>query len=139
MFARRHPLILSLALALAGPAATAAQAPHIAKPRPAPPVPSNMPSLPPAIIDDKLAIGGDDVKARQVQTRLSVDVHINGHGPYHFLVDSGADTSVVGLRIVREVDGALRRAGGALRQSGQEIWPFPPLRNATKRDSKVPR
>ena len=37
------------------------------------------------------------------------------------------------------VDGALRRAGGALRQSGQEIWPFPPLRNATKRDSKVPR
>jgi len=103
MFARRHPLILSLALALAGPAATAAQAPHIAKPRPAPPVPSNMPSLPPAIIDDKLAIGGDDVKARQVQTRLSVDVHINGHGPYHFLVDSGADTSVVGLRIVREL------------------------------------
>jgi len=103
MVVRRQFLILSLALLLAGHAGTAAQAPRIGKPRPAPPGPSTMPPLPPATIDDKLAIGGQDVKARRVETRLSVDVSINGHGPYHFLVDSGADTSVVGLHIVREL------------------------------------
>jgi predicted aspartyl protease len=59
--------------------------------------------LPPAIIDNTLAIGGQDVKARQVETRLTVEVHINGHGPYQFLVDSGADTSVVGSRIARDL------------------------------------
>ena len=62
-----------------------------------------MPALPPAIIDDTLAIGGQDLKARQVETRLSVEVLINGHGPYRFIVDSGADTSVVGLRIARDL------------------------------------
>jgi predicted aspartyl protease len=62
-----------------------------------------MPPLPPAIIDDRLAIGGQDVKARRVETRLTVEVHINGHGPYQFVVDSGADTSVVGLRIARDL------------------------------------
>ena len=62
-----------------------------------------MPALPPAIIDDTLAIGGNDLKAREVETRLSVEVNINGHGPYRFIVDSGADTSVVGLRIARDL------------------------------------
>jgi hypothetical protein len=62
-----------------------------------------MPALPPAAIDDTLAIGGQDLKAREVETRLSVEVRINGRGPYHFIVDSGADTSVVGLRIVRDL------------------------------------
>jgi predicted aspartyl protease len=81
----------------------AVQAPRISKPRPAPPGPSTMPPLPPAVIDNALAIGGDDVKARKVETRLSVEVLVNGRGPYHFLVDSGADTSVVGLRIAREL------------------------------------
>jgi len=103
MFVPRHSLILLLALFMAGPAGTAAQAPRISKPRPAPPSVSTMPPLPPAIIDDRLAIGGQDIKARQVETRLSVEVHINGHGPYQFLVDSGADSSVVGLRIAREL------------------------------------
>jgi len=62
-----------------------------------------MPPLPPAIIDDTLAIGGQDVKARRVETRLTVEVHINGHGPYQFVVDSGADTSVVGRRIAYDL------------------------------------
>jgi predicted aspartyl protease len=60
-----------------------------------------MPQLPPATLDNSLAIGGEDVKARKVETRLSVEVRVNGHGPYNFLVDSGADSSVVGLRIAR--------------------------------------
>jgi len=62
-----------------------------------------MPPLPPAIIDDTLAIGGEDVKARRVETRLTVEVRINGHGPYQFLVDSGADTSVIGRRIAHDL------------------------------------
>jgi predicted aspartyl protease len=60
-----------------------------------------MPPLSPAVIDPTLAIGGTDVKARTSETRLSVDVRINGRGPYHFVVDSGADTSVVGLQIAK--------------------------------------
>jgi hypothetical protein len=60
-----------------------------------------MPPLSPAVIDPTLSVGGTDVKARTSETRLSVDVRINGRGPYHFVVDSGADTSVVGLQIAR--------------------------------------
>jgi len=103
MFALRHRLVLSLALLVASRAGVAAEAPRIGKPRPAPSSVSTMHPLPPAIIDDTLAIGGHDVKARQVETRLSVEVHINGHGPYQFVVDSGADTSVVGWRIARDL------------------------------------
>jgi predicted aspartyl protease len=62
-----------------------------------------MPPLPPAVIDDTLAIGGEDINARKVNTRMTVEVRVNGRGPYRFLVDSGADTSVVGLRIAREL------------------------------------
>jgi len=103
MFAPRHGLVLLLALLVASRVGVAAQAPRISKPRPAPPSVSTMPPLRPAIIDDTLAIGGQDVKARQVETRLTVEVHINGHGPYQFVVDSGADTSVVGWRIARDL------------------------------------
>jgi hypothetical protein len=88
--------------ALAGGAP--AQPPKISKPRPAPPGPSTMPPLPPAAIDESLAIGGDDIGARKVETRLSVEVRVNGRGPYMFVVDSGADTSVVGLRIARDLE-----------------------------------
>jgi len=95
---------LALALtfsAAAGDVAGAAPAARIRKPTPA--APSNMPPLPPAVIDDTLGIGGEDIKARKVRTRMTVEVRVNGRGPYHFLVDSGADTSVVGLRIAREL------------------------------------
>ena len=80
-----------------------AQAPTIAKPRPAPPGPSTMPPLPPAQIDDKLAIGGDAINARKVESRMTVDVQVNGRGPYHFVVDSGADTTAVGLKVARDL------------------------------------
>ena len=93
---------MRLALTLAATAAVAAtNAPQIGKPRPAPPGPSTMPPLPPAQIDNNLAIGGNDINAKQVETRMTVDVRVNGTGPYRFLVDSGADTSVVGLRIAQ--------------------------------------
>ena len=102
----RHSLILGLGLmflGLTGDVDAAAQAPQISKPRPAPPLRSPLPPLPPAAIDGTLAIDGDDINARKVETRLSVEVRVNGRGPYQFLVDSGADTSVVGLRIARDL------------------------------------
>jgi hypothetical protein len=80
-----------------------AQPPKISKPRPAPPSNATLPPLPPAVIDDALAVGGEDVDARKIETRLSVEVRVNGKGPYQFIVDSGADTSVVGLRIARDL------------------------------------
>lgn len=85
-------------------APASAQPVRISKPKPAPAtaVP-NVAPLPPASIDNNLAIGGEDVKARQVDTRLSVDVHVNGRGPYRFVVDSGADTSAVGLRMAQDL------------------------------------
>lgn len=79
------------------------QAPRIEKPRPAPSVPPDVPPLPPAVFDKTLSVGGSDIKAREESSRLSVDVEVNGHGPYHFVVDSGADTSAVGLRIAHDL------------------------------------
>jgi hypothetical protein len=74
---------------------------QISKPRPAPPEVQPVLPLPPAEFDNKLAIGGADVKARKVDTRLNVEVLVNGRGPYRFVVDSGADTSVIGLRLAK--------------------------------------
>ncbi|HET7606732.1 MAG TPA: retroviral-like aspartic protease family protein [Sphingomicrobium sp.] len=100
----RRALLLAVGLILVGPAIGAATAPpRIGKPRPAPPTPPNVPPLPPAHFDPTLAVGGKDLQARKVETRLSVEVHVNGRGPYRFIVDSGADTSVVGLRIARDL------------------------------------
>ena len=102
----RCTLLLAAALtvsAVAGDASTAAQAPNISKPKPAPPGPSSMRPLTPAAIDNSLLIGGDDINGRQRETRMGVPVMVNGRGPYHFVVDSGADTSVVGLRVARDL------------------------------------
>jgi|tagenome__1003787_1003787.scaffolds.fasta_scaffold20965113_2 hypothetical protein len=99
---RRFSLLLALSLLGSATTATvfaAAQAPRVGKPRPAPPAPSTMAPLPPAVIDNSLVIGGDDLKARKAETRMTVETRVNGNGPYRFVVDSGADTSVVGLKI----------------------------------------
>ncbi|NUR45671.1 MAG: hypothetical protein HOP91_05885 [Sphingomonas sp.] len=102
--------LIGLALAavaaplLLGAATTTADPPVISKPRPAPDTPANLPPLPPAQFDSNLAIQGQDLKAHEVSTRLNVDVRVNGRGPYRFVVDSGADTSVVGLRIARDLE-----------------------------------
>jgi hypothetical protein len=90
--------------AATGDVGGAAEPPKIGKPRPAPATPPDVPPLPPAVFDPTLAVGGDEVAARKVETRLSVDVQINGRGPYKFIVDSGADTSAVGLRIARDLE-----------------------------------
>ena len=87
--------------ALGGDDPGAAQSPKISKPVQVPS--TQMPPLPPAVIDNTLIIGGEDINAKKISTRMTVDVMVNGRGPYRFLVDSGADTSVVGLRIARDL------------------------------------
>lgn len=106
MSSPRRLLILGLGLTLLGSvpcAGTAAEPPRIGKPRPAPPTPPQVAPLPPAVFDPTLAVGGEDLKARKIESRLSVNVLVNGRGPYRFIVDSGADTSVVGLRIAHDL------------------------------------
>lgn len=72
---------------------------HAEKPRKPLDPAAKMPPLKPAVIDDTLAIGGEEIAARKVNSRLTVEVGINGTGPYRFVVDSGADTSVISHRL----------------------------------------
>jgi hypothetical protein len=131
---------LMLSVVTADVAATA-QAPGSNKPKHI--RPGKMPPLPPAVIDDALAIGGDDINARMIRTRMTVQVMVNGRGPYHFLVDSGADTSVVGLRIARDLQ---LRAGAPLVLNGMtatsivdSVWVDElQLGQSTIRDLEVP-
>ena len=103
MITSRCATFLAIGLLISAPIAEPVRArpPRIGRPVPVGPSPGVMPPLSPAVIDPTLSVGGTDVKARTSETRLSVDVRINGRGPYHFVVDSGADTSVVGLQIAR--------------------------------------
>ncbi len=61
------------------------------------------PAIPPAQLDDTLEVTGEEVGARQVQSRMLVPVEINGAGPYRFIVDSGADRSVIGSDLARRL------------------------------------
>lgn len=97
-FRPRFVLALGLAfLALGGSVVESASAAR--KPRNAPT--TNLPPLPPAVIDDTLVIGGDELDARKLRTRMTVGVQVNGRGPFRFVVDSGADTSVIGASVAR--------------------------------------
>lgn len=62
--------------------------------RPTPP--AEQPFIKPATIDDTLEVTGDSIAAKQINTRMLVDVQIDGKGPYGFFVDSGADRTVIG-------------------------------------------
>lgn len=66
--------------------------------------PSTLPALPIAAIDDSLSIKGADISAKTETTRMTVETMINGHGPFRFVVDSGADSSVVGLGIAKSLN-----------------------------------
>ena len=90
-----------IASAMAGDAAAVAQAPKTHKSTPVPP--QKMDPLPPAVIDNSLLIGGEDIDARKSRSRMTVEVKVNGRGPYQFLVDSGADSSVISIDLAREL------------------------------------
>lgn len=61
------------------------------------------PTIPLATLDDTLEISGDDLAASEKGSRLFIEVQIDGRGPYRFLVDSGADRSVVGLGVADQL------------------------------------
>lgn len=77
-------------LALIAVAALAAQPAEPAEP---------LPKIPPATIDNSLEVTGEALAAEERRSRLFIDVMINDKGPFNFLVDSGADRSVVGSGI----------------------------------------
>lgn len=66
------------------------------------PVPAG-PTIPPAEIDNSLEITGDALDAEALRNRLFIDVGVNGAGPFRFLVDSGADRSVVSLDLAQRL------------------------------------
>lgn len=92
---RHTACALALGLSVAG---SGSAAPPVGKQSHSPPPPTTLPPLTPAQIDDTLGIEGEKIDARKVRTRMTVAVGLNGRGPYRFVVDSGADTSVVGAR-----------------------------------------
>lgn len=99
-FAAASLLVVSGAATSAQQATTAEVVPAATEPaRP----PSWMRPLTPAEIDNTLEIGGQDIAARKVRSRMTVAVNVNGAGPYRFVVDSGADSSVLGQRIARQL------------------------------------
>ncbi|TRW17141.1 retroviral-like aspartic protease family protein [Glacieibacterium frigidum] len=71
--------------------------------------------IPPATLDDSLEVTGEGLAARQIRSRMLVSVGIDGKGPYRFLVDSGADRTVVGSGLARDL--GLAPAGSAVLQS----------------------
>ncbi|WP_242149136.1 aspartyl protease family protein [Sphingomonas sp. BAUL-RG-20F-R05-02] len=81
------------------------------------PEPSSLAPLPLATLDETLDIAGDPLNAAEVRTRLTLPVAVNGVGPFRFVVDSGADRSVVGLRLAARLrlrpEGCLRLHGMA--------------------------
>ena len=60
-------------------------------------------AIPSASVDDSLEVVGESVEARQIRTRMTVGVTVNGQGPFRFMVDSGADRSVVGAALARRL------------------------------------
>ena len=60
-------------------------------------------SIAPATLDDRLEVVGEGLAARQVRSRMLVAVGIDGTGPYRFLVDSGADRTVIGSALARDL------------------------------------
>jgi predicted aspartyl protease len=83
------PLFAALALAAAPPATVVE--------------PAVVPRIPPAVIDNSLEVAGDALAAEQVRTRMFITVDVDGKGPFRFLVDSGADRSVIGLDLAGQL------------------------------------
>jgi len=70
----------------------------------APIAPSGASNLRTATIDDCLTVKGRELAARMLDTRMSIGVEINGNGPFRFLVDSGADRSVISVTLARRLN-----------------------------------
>lgn len=99
MSSASKPLISRVTRSIALGALLLAADAGLSNPRKPLPAEARMPPLKPAVIDDTLVIGGQELAARKIRSRLLVEVGVNGSGPYRFVVDSGADTSVISNRL----------------------------------------
>lgn len=100
---RRMLLLVAAWCALPAAAAPVALIDGAVPPERVDPENARMPTLSTAELDDTLAIGGTEIDGKKVVSRMTVPVRVNGTGPYKFIVDSGADTSVMGERIARNL------------------------------------
>lgn len=91
----RCPVWLPVVLLFLGAAQAPQREPPVTPPTAIPPI---VP-VAPAALDDSLDITGDSIEAWQLQNRMTVPVMVNDHGPYRFIVDSGADRTAIGLRL----------------------------------------
>ncbi len=69
----------------------------------APEPPPHVPMIPPASIDNTLEITGESLAAQELRNRLFIDVRVNDRGPFRFLVDSGADRSVISIALAERL------------------------------------
>ena len=69
----------------------------------APPPPPPPPLIPPAQIDNTLEVAGAPVRVRVTNSRMTVPVFVNRQGPFRFLIDTGADRSVIGTAVARQL------------------------------------
>ncbi len=100
----RTALRLLLAAGMAATAVQArAQAPAKGSVPPSAPPPPEQVFIKPATIDDTLEVTGAPVAAKEVNTRMQVGVSVDGHGPYRFMVDSGADRTVIGETLAQRL------------------------------------
>jgi hypothetical protein len=90
---------LGLGIALVAPLGAQVQTPS---PRP-PAEPAPTPFISTATIDDSLEILGETLAARNSRSRMTVGVMVNGQGPFRFLVDSGADRTVIGAALAQKL------------------------------------
>jgi predicted aspartyl protease len=64
----------------------------------------NHPMIPTATIDSSLEVNGQTLKAQDLMSRMLIRVKVNDRGPYLFIVDSGADRSVVGANLAERLE-----------------------------------
>src|SRR5207253_2932419 len=81
----------------------AASMPAFAQSPPPSPPPAESIFIKPATIDNNLEVTGENLAAREVNTRMRVSVMVNDKGPFGFFVDSGADRTVVGLALAQRL------------------------------------
>ena len=65
--------------------------------------PAVVPKIAPAVVDNSLEVAGDPLAADQVRSRMFIAVDVDGKGPFRFLVDSGADRSVIGSALAAQL------------------------------------
>jgi predicted aspartyl protease len=99
-------LVLAATIALLAAGAPAQVVPAPLPPAPLPPAPlppATGPLIPRAAIDNTLEVQGEALRARVIESRMTVAVMVNGKGPFRFLIDTGADRSVIGAGLARQL------------------------------------